>query len=102
MRSGSLRPKNGDTFQPSFPSYASICVMPWKRSLGAHFVGSLLYLRVAKFDLPLYRHQQLSGCPQRLQVVQRGRATLSLDVLGEQVRPRSAGFVALRENCRTR
>ncbi len=28
MRSGSLRPKNGETRQPSFPSYASICVIP--------------------------------------------------------------------------
>src|SRR5215471_16456121 len=32
MRSGSLRPKNGDTFQPSFPSYASICVIPWSEA----------------------------------------------------------------------
>ena len=34
MRSGSLRPKNGEILHPSLPSYAWICVIPWSELKG--------------------------------------------------------------------
>src|SRR5205809_5802279 len=68
-----------------------------KRSLGADFVRPLLSLQIGIFDLALL-HQHLAGKPQRLEIMQRGRAALGFDVLGDQL-VYSRLICVLRKNC---
>src|SRR5439155_4676624 len=71
-----------------FPTFFAVVCLDLchalERRFGAHFVGPLLILEISQLDLALL-HQHLAAKAQGLESMQRFRATLGLDILGNQL-----------------